>query len=181
MSFVRKMNDKGFMLMETLIVSVFVGVTLVLLFVQLRNIETSYERSFSYNTTNGLYSAEKLRKYFGTRNINAMITDVLSTTNGYVDVTSCTKSYYTLSGETAANTQKYCTELYKALKVKKVLFSLEDLKDVKYKILTTGRDAGVSQKMIDFVQYIKYDGQKNIYRLIIEFEDETYSSIKIGK
>lgn len=177
----RKINDKGFMLMETLIVSVFVGVTLILLFVQLQNIETSYDRSFSYNTTNGLYSAEKIRTYLGTRDISAMITDVLSTTNGYIDITSCSKPYYTLDGETAAQTQAYCSALYKALHIKKILFSLEDLKDVKFKILTTGRDNGVSQKLIDFSQYIKYDGQNNIYRLIIEYEDETYASIKIGK
>ncbi|MDD3341285.1 MAG: hypothetical protein PHN72_03700 [Bacilli bacterium] len=177
----RKINNKGFMLMETLIVSVFVGVTLILLFVQLRNIETSYDRTFSYNTTHGLYNAAKTKKYLLTRNYEEMVSDVLSTTNGYIDITSCTSGYYTATGENASLTQKYCTDFYKATRIKKILFSLEDLKDAKYKILTTGRAIGVSQKMIDFAQYVKYDGQNHVYRLIIEYEDETYASIKIGE
>ena len=84
------------MLVETLIVCVFVGVTLVFLFVQLRNISNSYEKSFTYNTTNALYNAGKIKEYLQTMNLEALETDVLSTAKGYVDITSCSSNQCTI-------------------------------------------------------------------------------------
>lgn len=167
--------------METLIVSVFVGVTLIVLFVQLQNISNSYQRSFTYNTTNALYSTKKIKEYIYTRNLESMINDVTSTTKGYIDIGSCNAPYYTLSGESSAGTRQYCTLLYEKLNVKKIFFTIEDLTNVQYTIEKNAIGEGTSQKMVDFIHYIKYQGSKNVYRLIVEFKDNTFASIKITR
>ena len=52
-----KKNEKGFVLLETLIVTTFVVSTLIFLYTQFSNIKTSYDASFRYNTVEGLYDA----------------------------------------------------------------------------------------------------------------------------
>lgn len=175
----RKLDRKGFMLVETLIVCVFVGVTLVFLFVQLRNISNSYEKSFTYNTTNALYNAGKIKEYLQTMNLEALETDVLSTAKGYVDITSCSSAYYTpIVGEEDAF-KEYCTLFYQKLGVKKILFSLEDLTNVQYKMAENRTKDSISEKMLDFISYIPYDKEKETYRISVEYNDNTFASIKI--
>lgn len=174
----RKKN--GFMLVETLIVSVFVGITLVILFIQLQNVSNSYKRTFTYNTANNLYNAKTVKKYLALRNFDAFVADVKSTVRGYIDITSCENPNYVANGETKEFAKEYCKMFYKSLRIKKILLSFEDLTDVKH-ILTKNAEAdGLSQKLVDFVNYIQYDKNPNKYRLIIEFEDDTYASIQMS-
>lgn len=175
----RKRNTKGFMLIETLIVCVFVGVVLVLLFVELRTIANNYEKSFTLNTTNALYNARKIKEYLQTMNMSQMEADVNGTQNGYIDITSCEKNYYTpIVGQEEAY-QQYCTLLYQNTKVQKLLFSKEDLTDVQYYIEQNRTQDSISQKMLDFIDYIPYEKQAGFYRIIVEYKDGTFASIKI--
>ena len=50
----KKKNNKGFMLVETLIVATFLVTTLLFIYVQFNNITRTYDTSFRYNTVNGL-------------------------------------------------------------------------------------------------------------------------------
>lgn len=175
----RKIGRKGFMLVETLIVCVFVGVTLVFLFIQLRNITNSYDRSFTYNTASALYRTEKIKRYLETMNFDKLEKDVLSTSKGYIDITSCSLSYYKPVAEEEASFQEYCNLLYQKLKIKKILFSLEDLTNVKYKMIDHRTEDSLSQKMLDFIEYVPYDKEEGTYRVTVEYQDETYASVKM--
>lgn len=176
-----KMRKKnGFMLVETLIVSVFVGVTLVILFIQLQNISNSYERTFAYNTANNLYNAKNIKKYLALRNFDKFTADVRSTVRGYIDITSCDNPNYVAPGETPAFAKSYCEMFYKNLRIKKILLTFEDLTDIKHILTKNAESDGLSQKLVDFVDYIQYDKNPDKYRLIIEFEDDTYASIQMS-
>lgn len=172
-------KKNGFMLIETLIVSVFVGITLVVLFIQLQNVSNSYNQSFHYNTTNAIYNARHIREYIQTRNLQGFIEDVNKSANGYIDITNCQSSRYVLAGESTVPIQKYCENLYNSLNVRTVLLSVENLENMKQKV-ATAYPLQLSQTMIDFIDYIKYDGNTNEYRLIVAFYDGTFATIKVA-
>ena len=58
-----KKRNKGFMLIETLVVSTFIISTLIYLYVQFTNLKKSYDISFRYDTIPGLYSAKEIDKF----------------------------------------------------------------------------------------------------------------------
>lgn len=180
MTFLReKINNKGFMLVETLIVCVFVGVTLVFLFVQLRNIANTYDRSFTYNTTNALYNAEQIREYLQTVNIETLKADLATSTKGYLDITSCNLPYYLpVVGEEDAF-KEYCNTFYQQLNVQKILFSIEELTQIKHKLDNYRKEDNISQKMLDFINYVPYKKKSDAYRISIEYKDGTFASIQM--
>ena len=53
----KKVNNKGFMLTETIVVSTFTLTILVLLFVYFKDLVIAYNDSYRYNTVEGVYSA----------------------------------------------------------------------------------------------------------------------------
>lgn len=173
-------KNNGFMLVETLIVSVFVGITLVVLFVQLQNVSNSYARSFMYNTANNLYNAKTIKRYLALRNFDKFTADVKSTIKGYVDITSCDNPNYVKVGENATFAVNYCKMLYKNLHIKKIILTFEDLTDVKHILTKNAEKDGFSQKLVDFVNYIQYDRNPDKYRLIVEFDNDTYASIQMS-
>ena len=60
------MNNKGFLLAESLIVSTFVLTVLIFLFVQFRNIMNTNKRSYIYNSVEDIYSLGSIGDYFKT-------------------------------------------------------------------------------------------------------------------
>ena len=42
------------------------------------------------------------------------------------------------------------------------------------------KTSDLSEKFNDFINYLKVDKEDNKYRLLIEFQDDTYASLKIG-
>lgn len=175
------LNKKGFMLIETLIVTTFVVAVLIFMFVQIQNISNNYDKSFSYNSVKSLYKASNLRKYLYTRNRQLMEDEVDSTTKGYIDLSSCNYSFYSLAGEDEKANEEYCTALYENLGIKKVLLSIEDLSVVKSKVYANMETDDISQKFADFVNYVKYYNDDSKLRLLIEFNDETYASITMER
>ena len=58
-----KKNNKGFTLIETLIVSTFVAATLTYLFIQINNTLTNYDITYRYDSINAIYNANTIRSY----------------------------------------------------------------------------------------------------------------------
>ena len=81
-----KKNNKGFMLIETLIVTTFVAGVLLFLFFQLTSLNNSYTEYYNYNTTEGLYALEDVKDYI---NSDTMFQDYVSNnirTMKYIDI-----------------------------------------------------------------------------------------------
>lgn len=159
----KKMNKKGFMLAETLIVSTFIMTILIFLYVQFRTVTDSYNTSFKYNNVNNIYAANNVRLFLMGENISRIKSD-LSSVN-YVDVTSCPSTYIT---ETS-----YCRKLLSDLRVRTALVVKDDLSNVKGHM-----NSQWSEELKDFINALKTDSEPNAIRLIVEYDDDTYASLK---
>lgn len=159
----KKNDKKGFVLAETIAVSVVVMTCLVIVYTQFMYLNKSYSRTFTYNSVNNLYLANNIKNFISNDGLNNL-TNLLVDSN-YVDITSCPSDYFT--------EYIYCRTLMDNLGVKQVIFTKANLDDLKINM------NGLSEKMKQFINYINYKNTNN-YRIIVEFNDETYATLTIG-
>lgn len=160
----KKMNNKGFMLVETLIVATFLVTTLLFIYVQFNNITRTYDTSFKYNTVNGLYTTKNIIKYISTDGIDALKEGLTQDGVEFINITDCSETYF--------SENNYCSILMDFSNVKTVLFTNENLESLE------DNNSGLDQTIIDFINYINYEKTPG-YRIIIEFDDNTFASLKI--
>ena len=168
--FMKKGNNLGFMLTETLIVSTFITVTLLYMFVQFQQINRNYNRTFTYNTVNSLYSAEQIRTYildFDFDNIKSVLNNE---NQKYLSLTECPDDLFAEIN--------YCEELFTALNVKNVYFTHDDIGGLKEELRS---DLYVDEQTITFLDYIDYTQGSAAYRLIVHFDDDTHATLKVNE
>ncbi len=164
----KKIKEKGFMLTETLIVTVFVGTILLFMFTKLQKINANYSKVYTYNTLTGVYNAGNVKNYLTNNYLEKLILNYRNTADPYIDITNCNLEYYASSS--------YCTELYQDLNIDKVLFLESDMYKNKW---TSTSTSGLSQGMIDFIDYVNEDNEGDLYRLVVSYKDGTYASVRI--
>lgn len=161
-------NKKGFILAESLIVSTFVLTVLVFMFIQFKNLNTSYKEHFNYNTIPDLYMANNLSNYLIETGYSKVETALQSNSSNYIDLTNTTNiSNYLIETGVWNN-------LISKSNIKKVLFTYYDLRPIKTSIIESNYD----QKLKNFIYKLKTNGSEG-YRLIVEYNDDTFSTIKI--
>lgn len=170
----KKKNQKGFMLVETLVVSTFVLGSLVFLFIQFRNVNQGYNRAFHYNTVNGLYASENIGKFLKQDNYETMTQKYRDNRLKYVDLTGCPSTYIK---ETS-----YCLKLMDTLDVKKVILTDADLSYIR-KAITNNEATDISSGLTKFINSLNNDEAGTLlkYRVIVEMNDGTYASVKMKK
>ena len=156
-------NNKGFMLIETLLVSVFVVSTLIFIYIQFEKVRNSYQTSFAYNTTNGVYGANTVLKYLRENGIENLEKEI-DKGSAYIDLTNCPGGYL-------SNTS-FCHRLLTDLKVQKIFYVSSDVTNFKNKM----NQAAISNKFKSFVHSIKPTNDSG-YRLLIEYQNEEYATI----
>ncbi len=161
----KKVNNKGFMLVETLIVATLIISILIYLFIQFQTVSRSYNASFTYNTVDAVYGVSNIRNYIlsdGYENLVAGISN-----NKYIDITNCNTSFFEES--------EYCLSLFNQLNVKTAIFTKNNLTDL------NNSNFNFSDKLKKYIKYIKYTEEPNIYRIIVEYDNGTFGSLKIIK
>ena len=163
----QKNNQKGFMLVEAFIVSTFVLGVLVFMFIQLRTVVNGYDRSFSYNTVPGIYIANEIGKFvvnFDYENTKQTVDNA-----GYVikNIDSYSEFDYAVSDTWNAMLQD--------ANVKTVIIATEDAT-----ILKEAKNGQISSKLEDYIDYLNVGNLTNRYRIIVEFNDETFASVKLA-
>ena len=154
----KKMNNKGFMLMETLIVSTFLVSTLLFIYIQFNNINKTYEKSFKYNTVNSLYSLNNLKNYISNDGIINLKNK--ANTDFYVQINDCSTDYFAYPD--------YCRTLINSLNIKTAI--LIDNDNIEY------LDNNLDQTMLDFINEIDVNLK---YSLVAEFNDNTFAYLEI--
>ena len=157
----KKNSNNGFVLAETLIVTTFVAGILIFLFIQFSNLSKNYNDSYKYNTVEGLYSLNNIIKYIETDDtFNQNLTNLV-TSNKYLDITDCS----------LFSNQKYCT----------LLFKLENIESIyivdNYFNKNIFNDSKETIK--NFINKISGDGEEK-YRIVAEFKDFTFATIRFG-
>lgn len=167
----KKSNNKGFMLLETLIVSTVILSTLVFLYIQFVNVKSSYEVSFRYNTIPGLYMTKEISTFLTENGYTALQTNLENSTNGYVNIH--TPNFIT------GDTTLY-TNMITYMNIKNLLFVNDDLTTLKTYLSSGSYATDVFNQ--EFRKYILKlsTNSTNKYRLIVEFYDNTFASIMIG-
>lgn len=166
-------NNKGFMLLETLIVSTIILSTLIFLFVQFTNIKSSYEISFKYNTVPGIYIAKELSDFLLENDIDTNLSNQLdSENNGFVNIKPHT---YINKGENS-----FYQTMITNMNIKSVIYTSDNLEKLKTYLNGNSVDKTIfTEKFKEFIFNLKTNSTSN-NRLIIMFNDNTFASIIIG-
>lgn len=156
----KKLNNKGFMLTETLIVSILLIIVLLTIYVQFRSVNRKVENSFSYNTVSSLYNLYNVKLYFEQEKFSVVVAQLDEL--DYVDLSNCSDVYF--------DRQVYCNNILNAVGIKKIIATRENL----YSLI---ENAPFDEKLNNFISSIDYETEDG-YRLIAEYEDGTYASLK---
>ena len=161
-----KKSNKGFVLLETLIVSTFILGTLVFLYVEFSSVKNAYDVSFRYNTVTGLYHAKELSDFLKIDGYQKIETQLAN--NDYVDITNCIYS------------GSLCKAITREINTKKILFAGESLQTLQNNLNSNSYDKTIFDP--EFRKFIlnltpNTPGRK---RLIIEYNDSTFTSISVG-
>ena len=167
-------KNLGFTIVETLIVSVFVASVLILLYTQISRVEDSYGRSFTYNTTESLYSAEKIKDFLVNEKNDVLKSSLEGSTKGYIDLTDCADSVY----QNDVSQEEFCNMLYSSLNVKKVLLISSNINAVYGSLKTHRSEDNISESLIKFVNSIK-KVSTGAY-LVFEYNNHTFTSVYIS-
>lgn len=164
----KKMNNRGFLLAESLVVSTFVLTVLILLFVQFKTLFNSYEDSYDYNTVEGIYNLNTMKKYIINNKKEALQGKVNS--SGYlviVEDSSCKDLFNDLG---------YCDTLAREMGLKTLIYTKS------FEPITLNNENFATQTFKNFLNRLentKADDKKE--RLIGQFNDGTYAKIDYGK
>ena len=151
-----KNNNKGYFLAETIIVLTVVALAITTLYV---NSMESYVKEKNeltkYNTVDGLYSANAVKKYLYTYEEDLK---KAAKENGYTNVNNYFKN---------KNLDLTKMDFFKELNVNKVYLSLYDMKDLL-------KDNELNTNIKEDLGNIENDN-KCVYRYIVIFNDYSYS------
>lgn len=157
----KKKNNKGFMLAETLIVTTFVAGVLIFLFIQFLRLNNSYSDYYAYNTTEDLYALEDIKDYIQSDNIAKQYINDNVSSSEYIKITNCN----------AFTNKEYCLKLFELENIKKIFvvsnpISIDDI-------------SITDETLLKFIRKINNDGNEP-YRLIVEFNDTTFATLRLN-
>mgnify|MGYP001035392841 CR=1 FL=1 len=185
-----KKREKGFMLVETLVVSTLVSTVLIALYVQFNNIVKNFNRDFNYNSINNLYATQTIKKFIlkdadGNfyKNLKLELEKKISENKFYFlkIANACDGVSDNLYSVPNCNIFSDLTSFYQ---VEQIIFTRESakLKEEDYPLLK-------SQNFVAFINTIKNDpdpmfdddlNQIYNYRIIIEFANNEYATLAIA-
>lgn len=170
----KKLDSKGFLLTELLVTATLVSTVLIFLYTQFYTIKRSYDTSFKYNTVNGLYALSNVRSFLEENDIY-ILTQVLNTTS-YIDLKN--------DNLQTANTT-YFNELMTGLNIKYLIFTNQNIDNLINQInngTALNSDTNEYEDLKKFIKRIDFDNKdtSNNYRIIAEFNDNTFASILVG-
>lgn len=163
-----KKNANGFMLVETLIVSISISGILIFLYLQFTNVNNNYIKAYTYNTIEGLYTASDIKENIIYNGKEQIFTDI--TTNNFVDLSNCSATYFNNTG--------YCSRLKTIANVKTILITTGNLNNLKTALSSNTNINNYSETIRDFIGKIE-NGNNNEYQIIVEYNDGTVAAVKM--
>ena len=152
----KKTSNCGFVLLETLVVTVFISGVLVFLFTQFTSLNRKYEESYNYNAVEDIYALSNIYSYI--KEDEFFYNQIVSNLDGYINIKDC---------EFSTNIE-FCKKLFEyeeidALLVTKNKFDKSDMIDF-------------DEDIMDFIDKIQPKGSEK-YRLIAKFKHNVKAKI----
>jgi len=157
----KKIDNRGFMLVETLLVTSFVAGVLIYLFVQFSNLGQKYQNSYDYNPVEDLYALEDIKDYIKSDTVALEGIGTSLEEKSYIDITDC--SIFT--------SKNYCKKLFELENIDSIVVSLNQVNSSEYSKYNEG--------FKEFVKKINPEGAEK-YRLIASFKNSTYATLRLG-
>ena len=162
-----KMNNKGFLLTESLIVSTFVLTVLVFIFIQFKNLMVNYKSSYMYNNVEDIYSLGSMGAFLK-NNITISIPENSSYLEIYKDGT-CTN----IPEEKVYS----CNELADAMNLEYMIYIDSDIESLKSSIGNTS----LNQEIKDFIERASGDRIVGKGRLIAKFKNGNFATVAVDE
>jgi len=157
----KKMDNKGFMLAETLIVTIFVAGVLIFIFIQFTNLSQKYIESYKNNTIEGIYALDDIKTYIEED------TELFD----YISNTLLTKDYINLTNCSFSSNKKYCTKLLEVEQIDQLIILNNQT--------NYANISGLSDEILEFIDKISNEGNEK-YRLVAKFKNSTFATIRFG-
>lgn len=160
-----KLNKKGFLLAETLVVVGIATAILVVFYEQISNSYHTYQKNAYYDSIQAIHAANNIKKIIIEDGVANFVSALGS--NDIIDITNHT---YTDAA--------YVSSLIATSNIKNIYFSKYNLNDVLSDISAFPFDA----LFIDYLKTLSISstiGANSFYRIIIILNDNSYSSIKV--
>ena len=150
------------MLAETIVVTSFVVGVLIFLFIQFTNLTKNYNDHYEYNTVEGLYALKNVRNYIKSDDVafNAIKDKV--TESNFLDIKNCD----------IFSEKEYCLKLFELNEIDKIYVTNNDFKSDIFD--------DFDESFKKFIEKINAEGDEN-YRLLVEFNDKTFATIRVGE
>lgn len=158
-----KKNKKGFVLAETIVISVVVITALIIIYTQFVSVNNSYYRSFNYNNVNNLYLVNQVKTFINNSN-GSSIYSIIDDENLYIDITECDDFIEYM----------YCENLIDTINAKRVIISKNDTTD----LISNIESYDFSEIMKNYIKNSKSNEEG--YRIIVEFNDSTIAGLKLS-
>lgn len=158
----KKKNDKGFTLIETLVVTIFVAGILIFLYIQFSKLSNMYQKSYTYNTVEGLYALEDVKNLIESDE-NAMnyIAENIDSSS-YIDIKNC---------QLFVTDTDFCLTLLEKENIRDIFITKNIVPDNVIK--------GYEQEFLDFINLINEEGEET-YRIVASFNNSTYATVRFG-
>ena len=160
----RMFDTNGFMLVETLLVSLTIAGILVYMYSQFSTINSSYQRLYNYNTTDTIYQAGAFREFMMRYTEGSSIYSGLG-----AKIISCSN----LNLETA--NAEYCNMLYDAIDPELIILTKGQYDaDTVLSNVTNAENKTIVKNFLNTVE----QGDSNSYRLIILYKDDRVTTVQ---
>ncbi|HIR48540.1 MAG TPA: hypothetical protein IAB35_01000 [Candidatus Faecimonas gallistercoris] len=171
-----KKNNKGFVLVETLVVTVFVMAVFSVIYVNFYPLVGEYERREFYDDVDSKYGAYWIKRFIQSSSYDFYRSGGLNaniTSNGYANF-QCS--------ELGSEDRNFCSEMWSRLGINKVVVTTYNIQTFKDKIQSNS--TGFTENFVSYIEYLpnfevaSENGAK--FRVLVEFkqtsEDEEYYS-----
>lgn len=172
-----KLNNKGFLLAELLIVVTIITTTLTILFLQISSLFINYtNKIYNYDTANSLYAGYTLKKAFQSEDLTNIVTDAGFVKNDYlkIDLNMLSIDTFLTTPVNTSGSDFYET-LVNSLNIKEMYFTTYDPTKL-------ASSSDISFGLKKYLNSIKLDEEldDNVYRIVLVLEDDSYSSLVIS-
>lgn len=158
----KKMNKRGFFLVETIVVVTIAATVLVILYTQINSFFSNYNRTSKYNTVDAVHAVHNIKLTIVENYTPNLITD-LDTSGPIFDITS-----YDFDAD------NYYDTLIDKLNIDKVYFTPYDINDV----IDNYETYDINASLLDFLKTQRVnDTKEDTYRIIIMLNNGHYGSV----
>lgn len=158
-------NNKGFVITEVLILSTVIIGLLVFMYIQFKNINRSYQKSFNYDTVEGMYLANNIVNYINDNDFDNLVQKLKEEEKNYIDITSCDIEYFSVSS--------FCEKLIESSNIDKILFTYENTNTID--------KTDFDEDLKNYIENIYTLNSITDYRIIIKYNNESFSSMRFNK